>query len=51
MLIDKTQDIDGMISSHGRNFLVHAQAYETYKEFVSRLENLRRILDRPEAYF
>jgi hypothetical protein len=51
MLATNSQHIDAMVSAHGRNFALSGEIWETYWRLVTRLENLRRIVERPETYF
>jgi hypothetical protein len=51
MLAADSQSIDAMVSAHGRSFALSGEIWESYWRVVTRLENLRRIVERPEAYF
>lgn len=51
MLAAESQNINTVLSTHGRNIVLHGDIWETYWRLVTRLENLQRIVERPEAYF
>jgi hypothetical protein len=51
MLISESQCVDDAVSYHGHHFFLSGPTSETHKALTLHLENLRRMVDRPEAYF
>ncbi len=51
MLISDSQWVDDAVSYHGHNFFLSGPTLEAYKAITLHLENLQRMMDRPEMYF
>jgi hypothetical protein len=51
LLVTDAAQMDSAVYSSGRHFYVTGLVREHYQKLVVHLENLRRIMGKPEAYF
>ena len=51
LLVTDSGSVDNVVQSGGRQFVLLGLLRERYQPFVVQLSNLRRIIERPEAYF
>ena len=51
LLTSNAGDVNYFVVSLGRQFALNGRMRESYQRLVVQLENLKRIIERPEAYF